>query len=174
MIMTTSQLTPEEYHSYYKNYIDKVPKNQALLAGFYEGKKNIMAFFSAIPEDKLTYRYQSEKWTIKEVFQHIIDTERIFMYRCLRIARNDTTNLAGYEQDGYIIPSEANDKSIEDLLFEYETTKNNSIVILKSISDKNLSFIGNSSGSSMSARACAFIITGHEIWHTKVIQERYL
>jgi uncharacterized damage-inducible protein DinB len=172
--MTTTELTPEEYHSYYKNYIDMVPKTQTLLAGFNEGKKTMLDFYKAIPEEKLTYRYQPEKWTIKEVFQHIIDTERIFMYRCLRIARNDSTKLSGFEQDDYVVPSEANEKSIEDLLFEYETNRTNSIVLLKGLSEKNLSFIGNASGNSLSARACAFIIIGHEIWHTKVIQERYL
>lgn len=131
-------------------------------------------FINAIPDGKMTYRYQPEKWSIIEVVQHLIDTERIFMYRCFRIARNDNTELAGYEQDDYIIPSEANSKSKEQILEEFTTNRNNSISLLKSLSEKNLVFVGNANGGNVSARAAAFIVLGHDIHHTNIIKERYL
>ena len=133
-----------------------------------------MYFFKSIPKEKLEYKYADDKWTIKEVFQHIIDTERIFMYRCLRIARHDKTALAGFEQNDYIIPSKANSKSIESLLEEYRTTRQYSIVLLKSLSDEDLKYIGQASDNVMSARSTAFSTIGHEIHHVNIIEERYL
>ena len=134
----------------------------------------VIDFFSAIPKEKLEYRYQPGKWSIKEILLHIIDTERIFMYRLLRIARKDTTPLAGFDQDIYVAPSEANSKSIEDLIGEFSATRMYSLNLISSISDENLKNIGTASDSPVSARACGFILLGHSIWHINIIKERYL
>ena len=122
----------------------------------------------------MEYKYAAGKWSIKEVFQHIIDTERVFLYRCFRIARHDKTPLTGFEQDDYIVPSKANSKSIESLLEEYQTVRQNSIVLLKSLSETDLKHLGNASDHMLSARAAAFMTLGHEIHHIEVIKERYL
>lgn len=172
--MTKLDLSPKEFDEYYLRYIDKVSKNTSLRKGVRDGKKTVIDFFTSIPSEKLTYRYQPEKWSIKEVLQHLIDTERIFMYRCFRIARKDVTPLAGFDQNTYITPSEADKKSLGDLLNEFIINRNNSIALLNSLSDENLQHIGNSNGSDMSARAAAFTILGHDIWHMEIIKERYL
>jgi uncharacterized damage-inducible protein DinB len=172
--MTTSVLQPEEFNLYYKAYLEKVPPFIDLHKNFKFNKINVVTFFSEIDEEKLNYRYEAEKWSIKEVFQHIIDTERIFMYRCLRIARRDTTPLAGFEQNDYVPPSGADQKSIDQLIEEYNATRDQSISIVKSLSEEDLSFIGEASGSKLSARAAAFIVLGHEIWHMDIVKERYL
>jgi uncharacterized damage-inducible protein DinB len=172
--MITKDLKPSEYNQYYSTYIDMIPKELELVDGFYLGLKQVTDFFKSIPKEKLTYKYAEDKWTIKEIFQHIIDTERIFMYRCLRIARHDQTPLAGFDQNDYILPSLANNKSIELLLEEYQAVRQNFIVLLKSLSEADLKFIGNANGNGLAARAAAFIILGHELWHIKIIKERYL
>lgn len=172
--MTTQDLITEELNPFYSTYINLVPKSVNLIDGFEIGLKNVEAFFKSIPKEKLDYKYAEDKWTIKEVFQHIIDTERIFMYRCLRVARHDKTALAGFEQDDYIVPSKANSKSIESLQEEYRTTRQHSIVLLKSLSDADLKCIGQASGNVMSARSAAFSTIGHEIHHMNIIKERYL
>ena len=172
--MTTKELTLEEFNLFYSTYINMIPKELNLIDGFEIGFKNVLDFFKSIPEDKLEYKYDEGKWTIKEVFQHIIDTERVFMYRCLRIARQDKTPLAGFEQNDYIIPSKANSKTIEALLKEYQITRQYSIMLLKSFSEEDLKCIGTASGYAMSARASAFSTIGHELWHMKIIKERYL
>lgn len=172
--MIRGNLDPKEYDQYYQGYLDKVPKNTELISGYTKGKEAMLAFYKSIPTDKWAYRYQPEKWTIKEVFQHLIDTERIFMYRLLRIARNDRTPLAGFEQNTYVLPSEANTKSIESLLEEYAINRDNSIALIKSISDKNLNFVGILNGCDVTARSIAFTVLGHDIWHTEIIKERYL
>ena len=172
--MTKADLKPNEYNPYYETYISQVSDETTLIDGLEKDKKMIIDFFSSLPKDKLEYRYQPEKWTIKELFQHIIDTERIFMYRLLRIARKDNTPLCGYEQDDYVVPSEANKKSMTNLLDEFIATRLYSLNLVSSISDENLKHLGNASDSPVSARACAFILLGHSIWHINIIKERYL
>jgi hypothetical protein len=172
--MIRQELNPKEYNDYYGRYIHKVSKKTNLKTGFENDKKMVIDFFSSIPKEKLEYRYQSGKWTIKEVLQHIIDTERIFMYRFLRIARKDITALAGYDQDIYVEPSEANNKSLEELIHEFTVTRLYSINLINSVSNENLINLGTASDSVISARACAFILLGHSIWHIEIIKERYL
>jgi len=172
--MIKQDLKPLEYNEYYKSYIDKIPDETGLIPGLEADKEMVINFFSSLPKHKLEYRYQPKKWSIKEVLQHIIDTERIFMYRLLRIARKDTTELAGFDQDVYVAPSEANSKSLEALIHEFTVTRLYSIHLIQSISDENLLNLGTASNSRISARACAFILLGHSIWHIEIIKERYL
>lgn len=172
--MTKLDVTSKEFDIYYARYINKLSDDITLLGSFSEGLKNTINFFKAIPEEKLNYRYQSGKWNIKEILQHLIDTERIFMYRCFRIARRDTTPLTGFDQNIYVAPSNATNKSLTTLLDEFELNRRNSIQLLNSFSEEDLQFIGSSNGGDMSARAAAFVIPGHDIWHQEIIQERYL
>ncbi|CAM1344660.1 DinB family protein [Tenacibaculum amylolyticum] len=172
--MIKLDITPNEFDAYYARYIDKLSDNSTLLESFTEGLKNTIHFFNTIPEEKLHYRYQPEKWNSKEILQHLIDTERIFMYRCFRIARRDSTPLTGFDQNIYVAPSNATHKSLTALLSEFEFNRKNSIQLLNSFSKEDLEFIGNSNGGAMSARAAAFVIPGHDIWHQEIIQERYL
>lgn len=172
--MIPEDLHPSEFDIYYKRYIDKLPVDTELIDGFINGKSIVIHFFRQIPKEKQLHRYLPEKWSIQEVLQHLIDTERIFMYRCFRIARMDATPLAGFDQNIYIEPSGADQKTMDQLLHEYEINRNNSISLLSSLSDEHLSFIGNSNGGNMSARAAAFTIIGHDIWHMEIIKERYL
>lgn len=172
--MKKQDLNPEEFDSYYLRYIDKLDNETELIQGFVDGKTNLIDFFKSMPNNRLLYKYQPEKWSIKEIFQHQIDTERIFMYRCFRIARRDKTALSGYDQEIYVKPSNADKKSLDDLLNEFIINRNNSIALLQTLSEDDLCFIGNSNGGKMSARAAAFIIIGHDIWHTDVIKEKYM
>jgi hypothetical protein len=172
--MIKQDLQQTEYNEYFGKYIGKVSENTELITGFENDKKMVIDFFTGVPKDKLEYRYEAKKWSIKEVLQHIIDTERIFMYRLLRIARKDTTALAGFDQDIYIDPSQANNKTLETLIHEFTITRMYSLNLINSISDENLQNIGTASDSTVSARACAFILLGHSIWHIDIIKERYL
>ena len=172
--MTKADLKSNEYNAYYERYINLASNQITLIDGLMEDKKMVIDFFSSIPKDKLEYRYQPEKWTVKELLQHIIDTERIFMYRLLRIARKDITALAGFDQDIYVSPSGANNKSLESLIEEFSITRIYSLNLISSISDENLKNMGTASNSPVSARACGFILLGHSVWHIDIIKERYL
>lgn len=172
--MKISDLQPEEYSQNNGRYVNTLPKDTELLKSFKDDFQDILELFQSIPPSELEYRYAPEKWTIKEVFQHIIDTERIFMYRCFRISRHDTTPLSGFEQDDYILPSQANKKSLEALIEEFKTVRQHSMVMLNSLNDIDLKFIGIVNGNPLSSRAAAFNVIGHNIWHVKIIKERYL
>ena len=172
--MKKQDLNNTEYNDYIAIYIDKIDDQTELISGYKDDKKMIIDFFTSIPKEKLAYRYLPEKWSIKEVFQHMIDSERIFMYRLLRIARNDKTALAGFDQNIFIKPSGADEKSLDTLLIEFETTRMYSLNILESLSDVNLKNMGIVSDAPISARACAFLLLGHSIWHVDILKERYL
>lgn len=172
--MTKNILSPQEFDPYYWRYIDKLSNKTTLLDSFILGKGSVIRFFKNIPADKRNYAYATGKWTCKEVLQHLIDTERIFQYRCFRIARNDKTELAGFEQNNYIEPSSANLKIMDALIEEFSVVRESSISLLNSLHDKDLKNIGMANGGKMSARAAAFTISGHEIWHMEIISKRYL
>ncbi|MEP2935491.1 MAG: DinB family protein [Gilvibacter sp.] len=172
--MNFNQLNSDQYHPYYQIYLDLLEPDTALVPSLKAQKNQVTDFFKAIPEDMHTHAYQEGKWTINEVLQHIIDTERIFMYRALRIARGDTSPLMGFEQDEYIVPSGANKKSMEQLINEYDATRAYSISLIASLAIDNLNFIGEASNSPLSAGAAGFITLAHERWHIKIIEERYL
>lgn len=172
--MKKSSINPEECNSFYHNYLKLVDDDASLVDSLYLGKERTIRFYGAISNDKLNYAYAEGKWTILEVLQHVIDTERIFAYRVLRIARNDKTELAGFDQDDYIKPSQANSRNIEDLLEEYSALRTSNIYMIQAIPDECFKNEAIVSGGRMTARAAAFIMLGHEIHHANIIQERYL
>ncbi len=172
--MTTREVSKTEYNPYYGNYINKVDSNLELIKSFVIGKEKVFNFFSSTPIEKLDYADAKEKWTIKEVFQHIIDTERIFIYRRFRVTRNDKTSLTSFDQNIYIKPSNAKNKTLKELLDKFIVTRNYSISLLQSFTNNVLKNIGKSNNDNMSARAADFTIIGHGIWHMKIIKERYL
>lgn len=172
--MTIATLNTNEYNSHNATYIDKVPKDIALLDLFEIQTTNTLALLQNIEESHYSYSYAEGKWTIKELVQHIIDNERIFAYRIFCIARHDKTMLANYDENAYIVPSKANTKSKETLINEYSSTRDYTIAMLKSIDQEDLKQIGFAAGSALSARAAAFVIIGHEIHHIEVLNERYL
>jgi hypothetical protein len=172
--MTSKDLRENEFHPYYGLYIEQVDSSKSLMQALEEGLHQTLHFFNALPEEKHAYRYEKDKWTCKEVLQHIIDTERIFIYRAFRISRGDRTPLAGFDQNDYMAPSGADQKSMTTLLAEYAIGRNYAISILQGLSEADLSRMGKVDGKPISARAAAFIIAGHELWHCRIIEERYL
>lgn len=172
--MTRADIQPNEYNDYYRRYLELIPADLSINEAFDQSAEQLISLFESIPEDKHTYRYDTGKWSIKEVLQHMIDTERVFMYRCFRIGRADITPLAGFDQNQYIEPSGADAKSMEQLLEEYRQTKAYSKSLIHSLSDDNLAQLGNASGYDLSARAAAYMVPGHERWHMDIIKDRYL
>ncbi len=111
-----------EYPVYFEAYVNRVAGSD-LLPELEKGKKSLLDFFSSIPADKHNYRYAEGKWTIKEILGHVIDAERIFVYRALRFSRNDFTALPGFDEDAYVPQSNAANRSMEHLLKEYAAVR---------------------------------------------------
>ncbi|PHR98219.1 MAG: damage-inducible protein DinB [Leeuwenhoekiella sp.] len=172
--MTREDLDHNEYNAYYKNYIELLQKDASLIKALENGLKKSLSFYKVIPQEKWQYAYASGKWTILEILQHVMDTERIFAYRALCIGRGDQTPFPGFEQDDYVLPSKANSRDLTDMLEEYTAIRKSSISLFKSLSEEALTTKGMASGSGLSARAAGFIICGHDLHHANIIQERYL
>ncbi|WP_053992525.1 DinB family protein [Mangrovimonas sp. TPBH4] len=171
--MKREDLTLEEYHPFYQSYIDK-SGGLELLSGLKTNGIVIKQFLKQIQLDKHLFKYAEGKWTIKELVQHIVDTERVFAYRALCISRKDSTSLPGFEQDDYVLNSNANTKSMSDLIDEYVTVRASTVSLFNSFSEDMLSIIGKANQSDISVRAIGFIILGHENHHCQIIRDRYL
>ncbi|MGH2666139.1 DinB family protein [Flavobacterium sp.] len=167
-------LLETDYADYYSLYIDQV-ENDDCIEALEENMADFVNFIeNNIPPEKYEYRYQPEKWSIKEIVQHIIDAERIFSYRALRFARFDRTPIPGFEENDYVPVSESDKREMSDLLQEFLLVRRATIKLFESFSDDMLSSKGIASGHEIKVLAIGFIISGHAIHHQKVIRERYL
>ena len=172
-MMNKDQLNKNEYNPYYQAYIDKAEVTD-LIEGLRQNGKRVISFLESIPDDKYDYAYAEGKWTLKELIQHVIDTERIFTFRALSFARKEKAALPGYEENDYAASSNANRRTKESLLNELSIVRQATIVLFESFTDEMLLHVGNASNSDVSVRAIGFILIGHENHHYKIIKERYL
>src|ERR1041385_1613840 len=122
-----------EYAPYTIMYIGLLPDDGLILKHLKDNLKITKDFILSLPEEKLTFRYAEGKWTIKEILVHIIDDERIYAYRALRFARNDKTELPGFEQDDYARHSGANERDIEDIFEEYKAVRKATISLFEGL-----------------------------------------
>jgi DinB superfamily len=124
--------------------------------------------------EKENYAYAEGKWTVKELIQHIIDTERIMTYRALRFARMDSTHLHSFDEDAMAAVSGANARSLADMINELEAVRKSTILLYNSFTTEMLLFEGTASGKKINALAIGFVIAGHQTHHFNILKERYL
>lgn len=160
---------PKYYHYYY----DLIGTDN-LLAELEQNKQQTLAFMKSIPAHKQHVAYAEGKWTINEVLQHIIDTERIFQYRAFRFSRMDNTTLSGFNEDDYIDNIKGYSLSLTNLIEDFEAVRHSSQQLFKNMNDTMLDFRGSANKVQASARQLGFMIVGHGLHHLKVIEERYL
>jgi len=168
-------LKPEtsEYNPYYEKYISLIEEGE-LLNALERQPSELRSLLNGLDEEKGKYAYADGKWSIKEVLSHLIDGERIFGYRVLRISRGDETPIEGFEQDGYIENSHANERSFEDLLEELSLQRNANLLMLKNLRDDGWKRLGTASQSPVSVRALGFIMAGHVRHHINILKAQYL
>jgi len=168
-------LKPEtsEYNPYYEKYISLIEEGE-LLNALERQPSELRSLLNGLDEEKGKYAYADGKWSIKEVLSHLIDGERIFSYRVLRISRGDETPIEGFEQDGYIENSHANERSFEDLLEELSLQRNANLLMLKNLRDDGWKRLGTASQSPVSVRALGFIMAGHVRHHINILKAQYL
>lgn len=160
---------PEWYH----NYINLVEEHN-LMEALRNQASSFSQFLETLPEEKRDYRYGEDKWTIKEMLQHIIDAERIFSYRALCFARKDTTPLPGFDENSYAANSKAAGRNWNEMVIEFKTVRQSTQILFDSFDKEQLETSGTASGKSIYVLAIGFIIVGHINHHTTVIKERYL
>jgi len=164
---------PNDYAAYYENYVGKVDgENVHDIISNYSNA--LLDFYSSLPEEKADYRYAEGKWSVKELLLHIIDAERIFAYRALRIARKDKTPLPGFDENNYTPASKASKRSLQSLKAEFAAVRKATDILLSTFDEEQLSESGTASEHPVTVNAIAFIIYGHLIHHQQILEERYL
>ena len=161
-----------EYGESYAGYIAKVPGTDFLRVLESE-RLQMQQLFAGRTERDGGFRYAPGKWTVKETLGHITDTERIFTYRALRIARGDQTPLPGFEQDDFVKNGSFAARALKDLVEEFGAVRNASVALFRSFGEEVWSRRGVASQKEVTVRALGFITAGHQIHHRMILEERY-
>ncbi|MCW5911392.1 MAG: DinB family protein [Cyclobacteriaceae bacterium] len=158
---------------FYKNYVKQVEESDLLQALRISGHRTL-ELVHAIPDSKIDYRYAPGKWTIREALCHMIDAERIFAYRALTFARNDKTELPGWEENDYAPQANAQGRSMHKIAAEMAHLRSATIDMFEGFAPEMLSRKGIANKNELSVVALGFIIAGHETHHCNILRERYL
>ncbi|MEP6683382.1 MAG: DinB family protein [Parafilimonas sp.] len=134
---------------------------------------DLQEFFNILPDDKADFAYAENKWTIKQVLQHLIDAERVFAYRALRVSRNDETPLASFDENAYVENGFAAERSLSSLKQEFNAVRAATDIFLLSLNEEQTKRMGIASNNPVSVNALAFIIYGHLLHHKNILEERY-
>jgi hypothetical protein len=173
--MTTSlRARPDatEYGSFFHGYVSSVPEGD-VIAILRDSGRTLHERLSPIPEERGGHRYAEGRWTIREVLGHLIDAERIFTYRALRIARGDATPLPGFDENDYVRASGSDTRTLASLVREQAVVREGTVQLFESLPDEAWIRRGTASGAEISVRALAYITAGHALHHFRILGERY-
>jgi len=163
----------QEYPVYFKRYTSLVPDGD-IIDILCTLQQETLQILSRLSEEVGAYRYEKDKWSIKEVLGHIIDTERVFAYRALCFARDISIHQPPYDQDVYVENANYHERSLIEIAEEYKVVRDNSIVYFRTLNEEISHNMGSASDYKMSLRTIPFIMAGHEIHHRRVIEQRYV
>lgn len=162
-----------EFAPYYGTYVNAMPDGDIVAALADQGEETF-ALLSALSENDGSFRYAPGKWSIRDLVQHLADSERVFAYRALRFARGDQTSLPGFDQEPYAQAAKADRRPLGELAAELRDIRRTTLALVRSFDEEMLSRSGVASGNLMSVRALVWVIAGHERHHLNVLRERYL
>lgn len=162
-----------EHGEFYQKYIDKTQGNsvQSLITNH---SALLNDFINNLPDSKADYAYADGKWTVKDLLQHIIDTERIMSYRALTFARKDGKDLPGFEENDYAIAAKASTRTLQSLKEEFVAIRKATDLFLLSLTNEQLQQTGKANGYAVKVNSIAFMLFGHALHHKQIIEERYL
>jgi hypothetical protein len=158
--------------TYFERY-SKLVKDSNLIEALENQLQTFLDFLHNIPTEKQEYAYAPEKWTTKQMLQHIIDTERIFSYRSLAFARKETQALPGFDENQYNDNAYLTNVSFQDLITDFELVRKSNISLFKTFANDAVMFKGTASNFSINALELGFVMVGHVIHHMQVYKERY-
>ena len=164
---------PGDYDPYFEQYIKLVEGNN-IIKILYEQSKITRELIDYISDYKGNYRYADDKWTIKEVIGHILDSERILAYRALSLARGEKKSLPGFDHNDYVRDGNFNRRELTELSFEFKLLRESNLLMFKNFSEEMLCKKGLADEASVTVLALLYIIAGHEKHHLNVLEEKYL
>ena len=159
-----------EYFNYYINLVE----DDEVLNVLQNNNNDIHKLFGLLAETKGNYQYAKDKWSIKELLVHLIDTERIFCYRALCIARNEKSVLLSFDHEAYVKNSNANERTLVDIAKEFDAVRKATIALFQNFTPKMLAASGSANGNQLTVLAIGYLIVGHAKHHLNVLQEKYL
>ena len=165
-----SEIIPADF---YQSYIDLMKDND-FREGIRKNTKEFRRVMESVPRKKYDYRYAEGKWTIRQILQHLIDAERVFAYRALRLSRMDPTPLPGWDQDQWILHDGAAERRWKDLLEEFRAVRDSTQYLFDSLSDEQLRFVGTVRERPLNAFTIGYVLPGHVAHHLVILEERYL
>jgi hypothetical protein len=161
-----------EYDPYYEKYISLFEGSDLLEA--IEGQiREMLDLVSTVPPDRENYRYAENKWSIREVLGHLIDSERIFGYRAFCISRGETAPLPWYDENEYVARSGYGERTLADLLSELTMLRDSNLAFLRRLKDEDWTRTGTACNRNVSVRALIFILAGHLYHHVAVLRDKY-
>ena len=168
-----SRPAPQDSSEFFHGYISQA-KGNSVADIMQQHKQELNDFYLGLPEEKADYAYAENKWTIRQVLQHVIDAERIFAYRALCIARKDKTPLPGFDEDSYADNDGHQNRSMQSLKDEFAAVRKSTDLLFESFTDSQLAEAGTSSNKHITVNALCFITYGHLLHHKAILAERYL
>lgn len=165
-----SQYNFDEYFRYYIELVNKTD----IISAMQNNKDEVIALYQSFAQEKGNFAYADGKWTIKELLAHIIDCERIFCYRALRFARNDKTDLRGFDHDEYVRYVNVEKRSISNLLDEFVALRENSLHLFKSFDEEILTRNGTANNLTIDVKSLGYMVSGHCTHHLGVLREKYI
>jgi uncharacterized damage-inducible protein DinB len=163
---------PGEYAPYYDRYISLVTGSD-ILDTLDSQRRQTMLLLSGRDEDEGSFRYAPDKWSARQVLGHLCDTERIFAYRALRIARGDRTPIEGFEQDDYVRNSPFEQIALSELIEDYIAVRRATLTLFRNLDQTAWMRRGIANNNEVTVRALAYIIAGHELHHRRILEEKY-
>jgi len=164
----------KEYSAYYQTYIDALDDQGNIISQMETSLNIFEKELSELALDKQEYRYAEGKWTIKEIVQHLIDTERVLVYRALRYSRKDKSSLLGFDENMFVANYDVNKRNYDNLVNEFILLRRSTILMFQNFDEEILDREGNVGENIFTVRALGYICSGHVSHHLKVIRERYL
>jgi hypothetical protein len=163
----------DEYSSFFGGYIQRIPENADIIAVLSSQPDEVRALLKNVSEAQANVRPAPGEWSIKEVMGHVNDAERIFAYRAVRIARNDSTPLPGFEQNEYVTATDFNARSLSDLVDEFDFQRRANVLCFKTLSAEETARRGTASNIPITSRALLFVMAGHVIHHIESLKTSY-
>jgi hypothetical protein len=175
MSATTQSVKPGagEYAPYYEKYVSLVPEGD-IVETLSKQSGETLALLRSIPEERAGHAYEPGKWSIRQLVGHVIDTERIFAYRALAIARGERASLPGMEQDEYMEHASFDGRTLESLCEEFAHVRRANVLMMRGFDADAWARRGVASDNEVTVLALAHIIAGHELHHVNVLRARYL
>jgi hypothetical protein len=164
---------PDEFAAFYASYVDQVPDWADPILVMREQLTALPTLFSSVSPEKAGHRYAPGKWSVREVVGHLCDTERVFTYRLMRIARGDATPLPGFDETAYVPTGEFDARPLGNLVAEWTAVRQASLALVHSIPVAAWERRGTANGQPISARALLYITPGHVAHHLEILEKRY-